>query len=65
MKTLALFFMERMLKRLKKTLNGNFDNICRCFVDNNLSIHSGEYRTKLILISSTHEIKKALKLNVK
>ena len=53
-----------MLKKLKKTLNGTFANICGCFVDNNLSIHSGEDRAKLILIFSRNEIKKALKLNV-
>ena len=61
--TLALLLGERMLKKLKKKLNGDFINICECFVDNKISIHIGKDKTKSILFPSKTK-KKFPKLNI-
>ena len=45
-------------------LNKNFSSICHWFVDNKLTIHFGEDKTKLILFSSKSKIKKASPLNI-
>ena len=62
--TLALFFREIMLYKLKKKLIGYFENICEWFVDNRLSIHFGEDKTKSILFASKCKIRKVPKLNI-
>ena len=48
-----------MLKKLKSN-----SLICDWLVDNKLSIHFGEDKTKSILLSSKHKIKKASPLNI-
>ena len=57
--TLALFLRERLLKKLKKTLNGDFTSTCAWFLDNKLTTHFGKHTPKLTL-----KIKKAPKLNI-
>ena len=47
-----------------KRLNGDFTNICEWFVDNRLSIHFGEDKTKSILFASKRKIKKVPKLKI-
>ena len=47
----------------EKQLNEDFTNICEWFVDNRLSIHLGEDKTKSILFASKRKIKKVPKLN--
>ena len=37
-----------MPKKIEKQLNRNFENVCNWFVDNKLSIHFGEDKTKSI-----------------
>ena len=44
-------------------MDGDFTNICEWFLDR-LSIHFAEAKTKYILFSSTHKIKKATKLKI-
>ena len=53
--TLAFFIKIRMLRKLKK----EFMNACKWFVDNKLSIHFGEDKTKCILFS---KVKNQLRL---
>ena len=52
------------LKKSKSNFNINFSLICDWFVDNKLSIHFGEDKTKSILFSSKRKIKKAIPLNI-
>ena len=42
----SLLFQHKDLERIKEELTKNFSNICDWFVDNKLSIHFGEDKTK-------------------
>ena len=45
-------------------LNKNFSNICDWFVDNKLSIHFGEDKTKSIFFATLNKCMKRRKLNI-
>ena len=45
-------------------LNQNFSDLCDWFVDNKLSIHFGEDKTKCVLFASKNKVKKAEPLNI-
>ena len=47
----CLVFQDKDLSSIKDKLNSNFNNLCDWFVDNKLSIHFGEDKTKSILFS--------------
>ena len=49
---------------IEKQLNGNFSSICDWLVDNKLSIHFREDKTKAILFSSKNKVEKADPLNI-
>ena len=53
------------VEEIKKLLNNDFENICDWFVDNKLSIHFSEDKTKSILFASQHKIKNIKKLNIR
>ena len=48
-----------------KKLNEDFENICDWFVDNKLSIHFGDDKTKSILFASKRRTKNICKLNIR
>ena len=48
----CLIFQNKNVKEIEKVLNRNFCNLCDWFVDNKLSIHFGEDKTKCILFAS-------------
>ena len=48
----CLLFQHKDLERIKEELTKNFSNICDWFVDNKLSIHFGEDKTRSILFST-------------
>ena len=50
---------------IEKQLNKDFENICDWFVDNKLSIHFGNDKTKSILFATKFKMKKVTKLNIK
>ena len=60
----CLIFLDNDIKEIEIQLNKNFSLICDWFVDNKLSIHFGEDKTKSILFSSKRKIKKASPLNI-
>ena len=60
----CLIFQHNDIKEIEIQLNKNFSLICDCFVDNKLSIHFGEDKTKSILFSSKRKVKKASPLNI-
>ena len=49
---LCLVCQHKSINEIEKQLNLDFSNICDSFVDNKLSIHSGEDKTKSILFAS-------------
>ena len=61
----CLMFQHKNSEEIEKVLNNDFENICDWFVDNKLSIHFGEDKTKLILFASQRKIKNITKLNIK
>ena len=57
-------FQSKNVKDIEKQLNEDFANICDWFVDNKLSIHFSEDKTKSILFASKCKIKKLQKLEI-
>ena len=45
----CLVFGDNNINEIEKRLNGNFNSLCDWFVDDKLSIHFGEDKSKLIL----------------
>ena len=60
----CLIFHGKNVIEIEKQLNGHFTSICEWFVDNRLSIHFGEDKTKSILFASKRKIKKVPKLKI-
>ena len=46
----CLMFQDRDVKEIEKVLNQKFSDLCDWFVDNKLSIHFGEDKTKMCFI---------------
>ena len=61
----CLVFQGKDVIEIEKQLNEDFTNICEWFVDNRLSIHFGEDKTKSILFASKRKIKRVPKLKIK
>ena len=53
----GLTFQHKHVHTIKHQLNKDFANLCEWFVDNKLSIHLGEEKTKCILFSSKLNLK--------
>ena len=60
----CLIFEHKDITEIEMALNQNFSMLCDWFVDNKLSIHFGEDKTKSILFGSKHKIKKSKPLNI-
>ena len=60
----GLNFQHKGINIIEQQLNRNFSNICDWFVDNKLSIHFGEDKTKSILFAPLNKCKKLRKLNI-
>ena len=58
----CLVFQSKNVKDIEKQLNEDFANICDWVVDNKLSIHFHEDKTKSILFATKRRIKKPQKL---
>ena len=58
-------FENKDVEKIEKVLNNDFENICNWYVDNKLSIHFSEDKTKSILFASQHKIKNIKELNIK
>ena len=56
-------YQHRDTEEIEKQLNKDFENVCDWFVDNKLTIHFGEDKTKSIIFASKR--KSARTLNVK
>ena len=60
----GLIFQHKDINIIEHQLNRKFSNICDRFVDNKLSIHFGEDKTKSILFDPLNKCKKLRKLNI-
>ena len=60
----GLIFQHKDINIIEHQLNRNFSNTCDWFVDNKLSIHFGEDKTKSILFAPLNKCKKPRKLNI-
>ena len=60
----CLIYQHKDVKEIENILNINFSNLCDWFVDNKLSIHFGDDKTKCILFASKNKVKKAEPLNI-
>ena len=60
----CLLFQHKDLERIKEELTKTFSNICDWFVDNKLSIHFGEDKTKSILFSTKNRKRKIGTLDI-
>ena len=61
----CLIYQHKDIAIIEKNLNDDFENICDWFVNNKLSIHFGDDRTKLILFASTRRAENIPKLNIR
>ena len=61
----ALYVNIKILMKLKKQLNKDFESICDWFGDNKHPFHFGDDKTKSILFATKFKIKKVRKLKYK
>ena len=54
----CLLFQHKKVEEIQNVLTENFSNLCDWFVDNKLSIHFDEDKTKSILFSSKHKVRR-------
>ena len=60
----CLIFQHKDITEIESTLKKNVSMLCDWLVDNKLSIHIGEDKTKSISFGSKHKIKKSKPLNI-
>ena len=60
----CLVFQHKHVTEIETHLNSNFSNLCERFLDNKLSIHFGENKTKLSLFGTKRKLRKIGKLNI-
>ena len=53
----CIFCQHEDVKKIENVLNKEFSSLCQWFIDNKLSIHFGEDKTKSILFSRTRGLK--------
>ena len=61
----SILYQHKDIVQIEKRLNKDFENLCNWFVDNKLSIHFGEDKTKSILFASKRRVKNIRQLNIK
>ena len=60
----CLVFQHKHITETEKHLINDSGNLCKWFLDNKLSIHFGEDKTKSILFGTKRKLRKAGKLNI-
>ena len=53
----CIFYQHEDVKKIENVLNKEFSSLCQWFIDNKLSIHFGEDKTKSILFLKTSGLK--------
>ena len=60
----CLVFQHKHVTKIETHLNNDFSNLCESFLDNKLSIHFGENKTKSILFGTKLNLRKTGTLNI-
>ena len=60
----CILYQRKDIVQIEKQLNEDFENLCDWFVDNKLSIHFGEDKTKSILFARKRSAKNICQLNI-
>ena len=60
----CLVFQQKHVTKIETHLNNDFSNLCESFLDNKLSIHFGQNKTKSILFGTKLNLRKTGKLNI-
>ena len=60
----CLVFQHKHVTEIETHLNNDFSNLCEWFLDNKLSIHFGEDKTKSIVFGTKRKLRKVGKLNI-
>ena len=60
----CLIVQDKDEKKIEQVLNEDFSKLCDWFLDNKLSIHFGEDKTKCILFAKKTRVKNARKINI-
>ena len=60
----CIIFQDKSISVIEQKLNENFSRVCDWFLDNKLSIHFGEDKTKTILFSSKGKLHNREHLNI-
>ena len=55
----CIFYQHDDVKKIENVLSKEFLSLCQWFVDNKLSIHFGEDKTKFILFSKTRGLRES------
>ena len=53
----CIFYQHEEVNKIENVLNKEFSSLCQWFIDNKLSIHFGEDKTKSILFSKTRGLR--------
>ena len=61
----CLIYTAKDTKTIEEQLNSDFNSLCEWFVDNKLSIHFGEDKTKSILFGTKRHLKNQTDLDIK
>ena len=61
----CLIYTAKDTKTIKEQLNSDFNSLCEWFIDNKLSIHFGEDKTKSILFGTKRHLKNQTDLDIK
>ena len=61
----CILYQHNDVVQIEKRLNEDFGNLCDWLVDNKLSIHFGEDKTKSILFASKRRANNIRQLNIK
>ena len=61
----CLIYMEKNIQKIEEQLNSDLTSLCEWFIDNKLSVHFGEEKTKSILFGTKRQLKDQRDLNLK
>ena len=61
----CLIYMGKDIQKIEEQLNSDFTSLCEWFIDNKLSVHFSEEKTKSILFGTKRQLKDQRDLNLK
>ena len=61
----CLIYMGKDIQKIEEQLNSDSTSLCEWFIDNKLSVHFGEEKTKSILFGTKRQLKDQRDLNLK